>query len=117
MSVGSLWLDNFVDEEGVACPRVQIYNDGTGLVIEYPWYSSEGGDDSGAGGGVFERAISKLAATVGHMVPHARLGFDLAIFGGVVCGSLAGLMAGGGSLSLGGAIGAAVKNGFLAGVF
>lgn len=33
-------LDNLMGvDSGASCPRVQIYNDGTGLVIEYPWFT------------------------------------------------------------------------------
>lgn len=109
-------MDNLVGvDSGASCPRLQIYNDGTGLVIEYPWFTrevGEGGEDESFVG----RAISKVTSTLHHMTPHAQLGMDLAVVGGIVCGSLVGIMTAG-PVGMGSIVGSAVKTGLLSGLF
>lgn len=108
-------LDSFVSVESEpTCPRFQIYNDGTGLVIEYPWHQGQS-EESGVAG-LMSRGGSALATAMSQMVPQTRLGMDLMVAGGVVCASLIGIAAGG-PLSIGGVISSAVQHSFLAGVF
>lgn len=55
---------------------------------------------------IMGRTISKVTTALHHMTPHAQLGMDLAVVGGIVCGSLVGLMTVG-PVAMGGMIGSA----------
>lgn len=59
------------------------------------------------------RTISKVTAALHHMTPHAQLGVELAVVGGIACGSLVGLMTAG-PISMGGLVGSAGNRGFWA---
>lgn len=52
-------------------------------------------EESDEEAGFIGRTLAKVTSALTHMTPHVKLAVDLAVVGGVVCGSLLGLVVSG----------------------
>lgn len=77
------------DSDGVASPRLQIYYDGTGIVIEYPL-----GETSGLSEGRSWSPAVQEEGVMNKIFAVAGLGLDLAMFGMLLCGGVLGTLGG-----------------------